>query len=309
MPVADLTQDEQDFDAAFEAAQKTPSDKPTSEKPEVETPQGDADEGAQQPEEGGGDEAQPEGKAGGAEPTLEQKLADALRERDEALHKWRSDANRQSAITLKNNQLTAQVSRLTDEVARLKAQLSEQTKKPAAAAEGGDDASDVLENAPELKAAVERRIQAALEGGTRELREKLDAATSKLAEVGQQADHAAQRIEPLASREEQRQIEDVRGQLDKAFPKWRADVASGELQRWVETQPEQIKAMFPGKGYADSSAVLKLFYADKGAPNQGAGNERLRNAAGIAPRNVARPNVNKEDFDGAFEEFSARKRR
>jgi hypothetical protein len=81
----------------------------------------------------------------------------------------------------------------------------------------------------------------------------------------------------------------------------------------VETQPEQIRAMFPGRGLQDSSTILKLFYADKGVamPNKGAGatSDRLRAASGIPPRTVTRPVVNKDDFEGAFAEFVAQGKR
>lgn len=299
----ELTQDETDFDAAFAEAAKKEDKKPQAAKPQ---------EPENEPEGEGGEEQQPEGDQGSdeakPEPTLEEQLAAAIRERDEALHRWRSDANRQSAFTLKNNQLTEQVANLTRENGQLKTQLEElKSKKPTAPAAEEGELSDVLENAPELKAAVERRIQTAIDAVTRGLREELDAANAQLAEVGQKADRAAQQVEPLASREEKRQIEDVRAELDKLFPSWRADVASGELQKWVDTQPEQIKAMFPGKGLQDSSTVLKLFYADKGATQTAATNDKLKRAAGIAPRAATRQVAH--DFDSAFSEFAAKKRR
>lgn len=310
MSLAELSKEEQDFDSFFEQAfNKGAGDKPAPKKVEEE------DEG-KEPDVGDKPEPKVEDKA--PEPKqqddasiaqLREQIASLTQQRDEALHKWRSDANRQSNLMRENNQLKEQVAGLTAKVKELE---TRSPAKPEAKDESG--LSDVLESAPDLKAALERRIQQALEEGTRTLREKLDAAEQQLAEVGQTARDAAQRVEPLASREEQRSYEAVRAELDKLFPSWRQDVA--EIRVWINDQPDEIKAMFPGKGLKDSSTVLKLFYADKGAAKPpaadagtGAEDDPLRKAAGIAPRSVTRPAPNKDDFDGAFAEFSAKKRR
>lgn len=318
MTDATLTQDEIDFEAAFEkAAQKR---QPTKQEPKDEPlPQGDdgEGEGSQEPE------AQaPEPKAAKVDdpPKSEPDTVESLRAQLQELHhKERSSASRVSVFMRESNQLKERVSQLEGENAALKAKLaSASTDKAPAKPASKDGPDDVLDGAPDLKAAVESRIQSAIESATRALREELDAANTKLAEVGQQASEAARQIEPLASREEARAVESVRGQLDKLFPQWRADVGSGAVQSWLETQHESIKALFPGKGLADSSTVLKLFYADKGASSApkpegdgdgAASRERLRRAAGIAPGTAIRHTPDKNDFEGAFEEFAAKRRR
>lgn len=296
-----MTDDEQDFEAAFdEAAKKKPE-------PKKAAPAA-ADEG-----EGEGQQADPVVAVQGDEPKqADEDTVDSLREQlKELSHQERSSASRVSVFMREANQLRDQVADLRAQVASLQADLAKaKTGKPTPAPDDGD-ADDMLDGAPDLKAAVERRIQKSHS----ELRSELDAAKTQLAEVGQTVSQAAQKIEPLASREEQREVELVRGQLDKVFPAWRADIASGAVKAWLEGQPEQIKSMFPGKGLADSSTVLKLFYADKGAqkedPKPGqvaASSERLRQAAGIAPRTATRLAPNKDDFDGAFAEFAAKRK-
>lgn len=313
MSDANLSSEELEFDAAFDAAPTKPAAKPKPAPQQETTDQ--QDQVAEQPG-GEGDGQQEQQTKPEGEDALRAEIAALKRERDEALHKWRSDSNRQSVFARENNQLKERVAALTGEVSKLKDELAA-ARKPASGANSGGDSSDLLENAPELKAAVERRIQEALSESTRELRAQLDAANAKLAEVSQTAVEAAQRVEPLLSREEQREIEQVRSELDKLFPNWRRDLP--EIARWVDDQEPQIKAMFPGRGLRDSSTVLKLFYADKGvAKSAGGGNtgstgstsrDRLKAAAGILPRSVSRPAVNNDDFDGAFEEFvSASKR-
>jgi uncharacterized phage infection (PIP) family protein YhgE len=317
MPSEELTNDEQDFDAAFEAASEAKTQTPPKKQQEAADEAAGDEAGREADGDASHQASGPEGEQEQRQEAPEEQVARLTRERDEALHKWRSDANRQSFLTRENNQLKEQLGSLKSQVERLQAELTQAKKqaepKPTKQSPREDgDASDLLENAPELKAAVERRIQMALEEGTREIRAQLDAARAQLAEVSQTAQQAAQYVEPLVSREEQRETEAVRQELDKLFPNWRRDVQ--EIARWVETQPEQIRAMFPGRGLQDSSTILKLFYADKGvaSPPKGTGatsNDRLRAASGIPPRTVTRPTVNKDDFEGAFAEFVAQGKR
>lgn len=314
MTTETLSQDEQDFDKFFDetASKKRPAgDKPAATQQEgaTETTDEPSQEGAGNEGGEGGQGSESGGDGGGADDvaSLKQRLDTVTRERDEALHKWRSDANRQSNLMRENNRLTGEVETLKAKVAELEQKLTAKPKAPEA------DPNDALEGAPELKAAVEGRIQRAIEEATRDLQAKLDAATEKLAEVGQTAEQAASRLEPLASREEQNRLERIRAELDSMFPGWRA--RQGELAEWVKTQPAQVQAMFPGSGLDDSKALLKLFYADKGAKQPGKtgtgaeSEDRLAKAAGIAPRTVTKPQVSNDDFDGAFAEFSASKKR
>lgn len=320
MPGDQLTKDEQDFDSFFEEANKPKAaaskaapkadddaDANPGEGGDNDGVNNDANDG--DPSKSGATPAPSPAPNPPAEPTvaeLKAQVATLVRERDEALHKWRSDANRQSNLMQENNRLKGLVADLERQVAEL--------KKTAKANESSDE-PDVLENAPELKAAVDRRIREAVEFATGDLKTKLNAAEAKLAEVGQTVNDAAQRVEPLVSREQERAYESIRVELDKRFPSWRADQAA--IAAWVQTQPDAIKSMFPGSGLEDSSTVLKLFYADKGAKapgNSGNGasndaDERLRLAAGIVPRSQQRHEPNKDDFDGAFAEFSASKKR
>lgn len=289
--------DEDDFEAAFAAATKTEDKEPKKDEGNTESDQ----------------------PAGGTPPEDERKgqdevSVDSLKgQLQELAHKERSSANRVSVFMRQNAQLQEQVAALEAKVATLTAELSSAKATKATPAQN-DGLNDVLEDAPELKAAVESRIQRALDSATRELREQLDAANTKLAEVGQTADQAARQIEPLASREEQRANEQVKEQLDKVFPNWRASIQTEGFGKWIGEQPGHIQSLFKtGKTFAEAAAVLKLFYADEGArkapQGEGAGSTALRNAAGIAPRAATRLPVNKDDFEGAFAEFSAKRER
>jgi chromosome segregation ATPase len=310
MSTTEMTKDEQDFDAAFnEAASETPAkaDKPKQE-PKPEPKQSSVEDAGAEGEQQGRQEPAKEDTV----ESLRQQLAAVTRERDLAAHQARADAGRQSSITRENNQLKAEVAALKTQVEQLKAA----SKKPAATADGD---GDLLDNAPELKAAVESRVQQALEAATASLREELDAAKSKLAEVSQTADAAAQRVAPLLSREEQQQAEDVKNQLDQRFPGWRETIKTKEFHDWLRQQDEDTQRdYFEAKTFARASKVMRLFQADEGAKKppegektpqgEGAANT-LQRSAGIAPRTVTRLSPDKNDFDGAFAEFAAGKRR
>lgn len=307
MSIDELTRDEQDFEAAFAASAKAApnaqDDSPADEgaEPERLAPQAEArerEEDRPPPE-----PAQRNGKA--------EELTALQQDLSQALHRERSSSNRLSHFMRENNQLKEQVQ-------SLQRQMDEMRAAPAARASasmepGEDPLNDVLEEAPDLKAAVERRIQREVKS----LRDGLAAANSKLAEVDQTANRAAQDIEPLASREEQRQIESVYGQLDKSFDHWRGDLRTPAFGQWLNTQTPAIQSMFQGgRTYAEAATVLRLFYAEQGAstsppPARGASanQERLQRAAGIAPRALTKLSSKADDFEGAFAEFASQTRR
>lgn len=310
-----LSQDEQDFDAAFEQAATEAKPTKPAKKPKPESAEGDDAE--QEPKGSSEDEGQGEQVNGDDAQPPEDTVESLRAQLKELEHKERSSANRVGAFMREGNQLKARAQELEREVTRLTAELATaKVVKPVETPASTQALNDVLEDAPELKAAVEGRIRTALDAATRELREKLDAATNQLAEVSQTATQAAQRIEPLANREEQRSTDLVKEQLDKAFPSWKTDIQGGDFGEWLHGQTEQVQAMFhKGRTFAEAGSVLKLFYADKGAPvippagSGAANNDAVRKAAGIAPRANVKPVVNNEDFDGAFAEFAAKKGR
>jgi hypothetical protein len=293
MSVAELSQEAQEFEDAF-AANVKPAEAPKKTDPVV----------PKEPEE-------PKAAAPEATPApKEQQPPDTVesmkRERDEALHRERSSANRISHFKRESTKHQEQVASLTAEVAALKAQA-----KPAPKPEEADQ-HDMLEDAPDLKAAVERRIERATKG----LREELSAANSKLAEVDQTANRAAQSIEPLVGREDERVKQSTRAELDKLFPSWQGDINTPKFQEWLKQQLVQIRNLYKeGKTVAECSSVLKLFYADKGVPKVDPAPSaksltdaaRLQNAGGISPRAAVRTAAGAEDFDGAFAEFATKK--
>lgn len=301
MSIEELTREEQDFEAAFAAsAQAAPNAQAkvfeeAGDEPDNSTPQDASRERAEASSDP--DPARQSAPAASVE-ALQQDLS-------QALHRERSSANRLSHFMRENNQLKEQVQSLQRQIDEIRTAST----APSSASAPDDGLNDVLEEAPDLKAAVERRIQREVKS----LREGLAAAHSKLAEVDQTANRAAQTIEPLASREEQRQIESVYEQLDKSFDNWRGDLRTSQFGQWLDAQTPAIQSMFQGgRTYAEAATVLRLFYAEQGAstssaPAKGApaNQQRLQRAAGIAPRAVTKLSSKADDFEGAFAEFAS----
>ena len=245
-----------------------------------------------------------------------------LRQRlDDMSHRERSSASRVSVFMKENNQLKASLADLQQEMQGLRNALQAAAREqPEAASEIVDDPADALADAPELKAAVNRRVQAAVSQGTRQMRADLDAAKAQLADVSKTARQAAAQMQPLISREEQREADYTLGRLDTSFPQWRVDVRTEQFNAWLAQQPQDIVNLYEnGRTFDQSAPVLKLYYADIGAPAKQAAqppatdaaknNQRLLSAAGIAPRQAVRPSVGSDDFYGAFAEFAQKKNR
>lgn len=274
-----------------------PSDSPAAEEP-VETP------------------AAPPG--GGQAASDADVIADLRRQLQESQQRERSSAGRVSHFMRESNQHADRLRALEQELQELRAAKAAPAPQPGSTDE---DLNDALAEAPELRAAVERRVSKAVAA----VQAKLDAAISQLADVGKKVETAAQQVEPLVSREEERQAQSVYEALDQRFAGWREEVKAPAFQTWLGSQPRQVQELYlHGQALEDAATVLTLYRASTGAPKseatapQGAQpaqaeagdakQQRLREAAGIAP--VPRgPVVNrKDDFEGSFAEFVNAKR-
>jgi hypothetical protein len=308
MTTEQVTKDEQDFEAAFaeqagrqaQASDAQPNkDEPKpGDKPEPEAPAEDPLKQSDAAKEPAGTAKRPADDAGKSD--IERQLA-------EALHKERSSANRLSHFMRENNRLTQLVQTLERENADLKAKVAD---SPSSAKK------DVLAEAPELEAAVRSRVEAALAP----LRAKLEAANARLAEVDGGRDFAEAPAAQQPGRDDALQVASTQQQLDAAFPSWRTDTQSVEFARWLNAQPLSIQNAYEhAVGFNDCATVMRLFYAAKGAPKQQTADppavqqqpssqDRLRHAAGIAPKGGNAPvppaESKKDDFERSFEEFA-----
>lgn len=248
--------------------------------------------------------------AGSTVEELERALADAL-------HRERSVAHRISAADRRSNDLQRENEQLKRRIAEL------ERAAPATAAAGASNPDDVLSQSPELQEAVQRRIQAA----TADLMSRLDAATSRLNELGEAAERTASQVKPVVERQAMDAIASVHQALDGRFgQKWRDDIRSVPFKAWLAQQSAAIKDIYENSVSArDTAAVLDLFYAGRGqhepagvqsttttqsAAGQAAARtttqqDRLREAAGIATAGRSAPTrPDPNDFDAAFAEAS-----
>lgn len=247
--------------------------------------------------------AAPEAKA---EPTIEELQAQVR----DALHRERSSANRISSFTRANEDLKARIAEMESKLA--------QAKPPAPAA--APEEADMLDEAPDLRAAIERRVSSAVTP----LRDELTQTKVELEAAKRAAAELRQVAEPLGRKAQQDTFEATWKALDEQFtPQWREDLRSEKFSGWLAEQPVQIKDLYDKAVSArDSAVVVRQFYLDNGGiptkqpeptsgpaskPNQ----ERLRQASGISSRNsMARPSGPAEDdFEGNFAEAWKRLRK
>ena len=236
--------------------------------------------------------------------------ADELqRQLQDALHRERSSANRISAFA-------RQAEEAKQRAAALERQLKERETAPAKPAPANID--DVLTQAPELQAAVERRLSQAVEP----LKAALDAANARLQELGDVAQTVASQVDPLVSREVEREQQATERRLDEAFGNWRDTVRNNDFKAWLNRQPEAVRTLYQnGRTYEEAATVLKLFNADKpaapastaqpaatpAAGSAAANQDRLRQAVGVRSSTVPRMAPKADDFEGAFSEFSRKR--
>lgn len=235
---------------------------------------------------------------------------DIERELQDALHRERSSANRISAVMRQNNELANQLKSLQDELNKLKA-------APSAAAAPASDEKDILDQSPDLRNAVAKRVEQAVAP----LQQQLQDAVKRAQEAEAKATTAVQTVEPIGQREQLRQFEETWAALDKELGQgWRSDVKDAAFQTWVDADPD-IKRMYAtARTPQQSLRVMRMFYAETGrkpaaaqaaapaaapaaaaAPVANPNQDRLRQAAGIPSRGASRaPVMADDDFAAGF---------
>lgn len=308
-PDQTLTDDQDDFAAAFdERAAERPA--VTDAKAGDSTSEVDERTSAEDGQAQGAQAApSPEPKAGADDGGAGKRIAELEAELAQALHRERSVAARISSNDRRSNDLSKANAALQQQVADLTAKLA--AKGSAASAESADD---VLARSPELQEAINRRIEAA----TAQLRAGKDAAEKDSGSADEAAEVTDDQRRIFAQ-----SVDDCRAFLDSRFSKqWRADVDSLEFARWIAKQPDVIQTRFATSvSPTETSDVLEAFYAagvrprasqaqaanTNTTPPASAGQrqqDRMKQAAGIAPRVAVEKPDSKDDFDGAFAHFS-----
>mgnify|MGYP000846977509 CR=1 FL=1 len=226
----------------------------------------------------------------------------------EALHRERSASNRISSRDRENAALQARVRELEQEVQQLHSRA--QAPAPSAADDAEDD---VLSTAEDLRKAVERRVQKAVEPLQRiatDADARARAAEAKAAE-------AAQVVTPIIQRDAEQAEAELTGRLGDEFGGWDNAVKDVKFKAWLAKKPDAIRTLYnQGTTFDECATVLNLFSAETGhkferrkqATQDSAPGASLRLQAGIRPGvGVVTPRPNPDDFDGAFAEFANRK--
>lgn len=291
-------EDDQDqFDQHFATAAQKPDPAPAETQPAaVEVPEPAAVVEAPAPQAPAAEAKAP------AEPVPLEELQASMAD---LRHRERSSANRVSTFMRKNAELEQLVAEM-----RQKLDALQTAPAPAAPAPAADD---VLTSAPDLEAAVRTRVQEAIAP----LLKRVDETTGRVDQVGRIATEARQTVEPIAQQRHQETIAATHKGLDEQFtPKWREDVSSASFAEWLPSQPKWVRELHQSAvTLEDSATVMGRYYATHGrpaptpaapaataAPAANPQQERLRLAAGIAPRGSARAPAGPaaDDFEGHF---------
>lgn len=268
------------------------SDAATEEPSEDDATPGDAKpDGGSQPPEG---EKAPDLWAN-APDELKAEYAKIQKERDEALHKASSDANRVAALSKKLQQL----------------QLATPPSAPA----------------PEEKPS---EAQLALDGKVKQLREDYGEIAEPLIELIEQQKKELSTVRTVLtglSQERQAQVIAVEQQaLEERHPDWRDIAVSTDFEGWLEVQPDNIKRLATSWDARETSVVLTLFKAER-AETTGQGTEtppkeekpkadaatgarrsqQLDGGRDVGSRPAPAASDAPEDFDAAFEHFSRKR--
>lgn len=237
----------------------------------------------------------------------EQVSAEELkRQLDQAIHRERSSAARVSAFQKEKDRLLAELKQAQEAAAK-----AAQAQAPAAQ-QPTPPRDDVLSNAPDLEQAVSLRINEAMEKANKAVAE----ANARAEAAIKAAEELRSSVDPLVTRRQEESRTETWKALDERFAgyDWRGDLRTAEFDAWLADAPDPVKQMFEkGQTVKESAAVLSLFYSATGkkpaaqpAANEARANpnqERLRQAAGIAPRGGQRQQPSgpaEDDFEGNF---------
>lgn len=217
-------------------------------------------------------------------------------------HRERSSANRVSVFMRENQALAAQIAEL---------RKAREAPASAPAPKAPEPNDDVLSAAPDLDAAVAKRVQAVVEP----LVKRVAAAEGRVEDIDRVTREVKTAVDPISQKALEEAIASTHKALDLSFTKqWRKDVSSAKYEEWLSRQPADVQHQAAHAiTVEDTSAVLARFYAVHGWPKREpeqpqptpAGNsqqERLRLASGIQPRGAPRAQAGPkdDDFEGHF---------
>lgn len=249
-----------------------------------------------------------------ASPPADASVESMKRTIEEISARERASAARASHNARENNLLRDQLTELNRRFEELAARVT--APAASAPAPASEPASDVLSAAPDLEAAVTRRVQEAISPLLKEVGTAKATAEAASRTVGE----VRQVVDPIAEEQIRQTHAQTHAALDARFgQEWRKTVNDETFLAWLATEPDLQRNYETDPTFAGSAKVLGSFYAIHGfpqpatapapsqttAPAAAAGNpqQRLRQAAGIVSRAAAAaaPAVpGPDDFEGNF---------
>jgi hypothetical protein len=213
-------------------------------------------------------------------------IARLKRERDEWMHKARSDASRVSALTKKQQDLLQQLEQRKTETAN---------SNPSDSGMSDDQWAVFVDEYPELAAAMNSKYQ--------QLERQQQQVAQQLAQLNQS-------IAPIQQREVQHAYEQQVNALEERHPGWTEVVRTNEFSEWVARQPESMQQYIQSNDANDASYLLDVYKAMTGMnqsttkPDNGRSN-RLRTNIGIKARSGNESTGIPDDLYDAFDYYAS----
>lgn len=218
-------------------------------------------------------------------------LAELTRERDEAIHRASSDANRVAALTRKLQTLS-------------------------------------VAGAPPQEAPAPTEAQKALDGKIKQLREDYGEIAEPLIELievqKKELDTVRTTLAGLNEAQQAQVIAHETVALEQRHPDWRNIAQSGDFAGWLEVQPPNIQRLAQSWDARETSVVLTLFKAERAeatgqtqtetppAPKPDAATgarreQQLEGSKTVRSRPAPAASGPPEDFDAAFKYFEEKR--
>jgi predicted nucleic acid-binding Zn-ribbon protein len=220
------------------------------------------------------------------EVTLEDRLAELERERDDYRQKFQSNNGRISAYQRQVEELNHKLTSQVDSAAQgnTHAQAQDQLAQDL----NGSSWDELLEDMPEVAEAINQRLNSVVEDRLSQIEHKISPLTERVQQDAQEAQIAA---------------------LKSRHPDFQEIANSNEFDNWIADQPDFIQAKRHSNDAADAAYVLDSYKAMTGA-NQTRNKNRSRLESNVAApsKRIARAGDDM-DFESAFNARVNSKRR
>lgn len=271
--MSELLEDENAFDEAF-ASRANDQDEQ-----EFETEQDDQYDQEETFEQD--DQEEDQYDQGDESLSLEERLAQVEKERDDFRHKFQSNNGRIQAFQRQIDDLNAQISQQANS-----GKSQAQNQEDLAQEINGSSWEELVEDMPDVAQAIESRLKQ---------------------EVERSLSSIQQKIQPWEERLQREALDNEIAALKSRHPDFEEIRDSQEFAEWLDNQPIPVKQLTQSTHAADAAYLLDNFKRDNGFNESQGSNLKQRNRSklerNVSPQSkrMARRDTGDADFDMAFQ--------